>query len=691
MPAIYDSLDKEFLNGVYSAAQSIGFDTLVFTSASTENSDSYANGDNNIYQLPFLADINGIIIAATRFHDLKLKADILKRLEKSKIPCVSIEESHRSIKGVFINQEKCIYDITQHLISCHRYKDILCLTGPEGNGESEERAAGYLHAMDDNGLSAQSRVIYGDFWHEAAINLARDISTGKTPRPRAIVCTNDIMAIKLCQELPQYGIRVPDDIAVTGYDGSLYTLVSKPAITTVCGCDLSLGRMAVKQLAQQLGIPDSIECGSSYIRYCRSCGCFNEEETRNALLKETELLLVNKLYRKPLMLSNYIAKMANCETIAKFTSVLDSLRYILYDCDAVNICLCEDWQKEHVEARKQGFTENIKLIYSENQPGEITFPLKKLLPQLNRPHEPQFWVFSSLHYFDKIMGYVATCYANPEKFTMDEYYIGWCDAVANGLHIVIKKTNIAKIMQKFEEKNMTDIYTGLLSRSGFANRLKSGDKAVMLRFPEDYGKMQYFIPIVSAVLRSQISEIASVYMGSTVFCIALSEECQTEFVQRLCSSVSELGIYITESKVNTATEEITDISCIEEQLQRMYDTLTEKNPGKNGEAYFDVFAELRREMKYSPNSSWSVSSAAEKLKLSGSHFQRLYKKYFGISFNEELIIFRNERAKYLLKNTSLPIKQIAEESGYTNAVHFMRQFKEREKMSAGQYRKSEIL
>ena len=117
--------------------------------------------------------------------------------------------------------------------------------------------------------------------------------------------------------------------------------------------------------------------------------------------------------------------------------------------------------------------------------------------------------------------------------------------------------------------------------------------------------------------------------------------------------------------------------------------LTEKNVPRNSGAYSETFSDLRKEMKYSPQNNWSVASAAEKTGLSGLHFQRLYKKHFGISFTEELILFRIDRAKYLLRNTSMPVQQVAEECGYTNCAHFMRQFKERENMSAGQYRKSE--
>ena len=689
IPAVYDALDKEFLTGVHTAAKQIGFDTLVFTSVAAENADSYTSGENNIYNLPFLTEVDGIIMAANRFHDEKLKADILSQLEKSKTPCVVVEEKHDKIKGVFLDQKKSIYNLTDHLLVWHGYRNVLCLTGPEDNYEAQIRAEGFISAMEDNGIDWSGKIIYGDFWRYTAANLAKKIASGEMKCPEAVVCTNDIMAVALCQELQKHGLKVPRDVAVTGYDGSVYTLLTKPAITTVCGGDLCLGRNAVKTLAEMMGIDNEIDCGNVNIRICGSCGCNNEHGERDALLEETEKMLRRQLDRKNFMFSNYIVRMSDCETIPKFAAVLDSLRYMLSDCISVNICLCEDWRTEHPEYRKQGFSENINLIYSENQPGQFMFPLQKLLPRLNIPHEPQLWVFSSLHYSDRIIGYIATQYEKAELFVVDEHYISWCDAVANGLDIVIKKSNTEYIWQKLEEKNMTDIYTGLMSRRGFVRKLENGDTVTMISFPQRCRDMQYFVPIVSAVLRNDDNSRIAVYMGEAVFGTVLKGENYDEFAESLCRSLSELGIYITENEIGMMAEKISDNQTADEQLDKLFDILTEKNVPKSGGAYSEAFSDLRKEMKYSPQNSWSVAYAAEKTGLSGSHFQRLYKKHFGKSFTEELIIFRIDRAKYLLRNTSMPVQQVAEECGYTNCAHFMRQFRERENMSAGQYRKAE--
>lgn len=686
IPAVYDNLDREFLSGIHKAASEIGYDTLVFTGVSAENSDDYIKGENNIYELIFSADIDGVIIAANRFSGTELKNKLLKRLDNAGIPCVAIEEEYKSIKGVFPDQSGSIYDITEHLINVHGYKDILCLTGPQGNRIAENRSNGYIRAMKKHGFS-NTGIIYGDFWRNSAEKLAKEIAEGNRQAAEAIVCTSDIMAVVLCEKLTEYGIKVPDDIAVTGYDGSIYTLLTRPSVTTVCGGEKSLGMLAVKELSKKLGLDYDINFNKQHIRICGSCGCHNDGLEKEYLLRYTESIIRKQLDRKTFMYSNYIARMSDCESVPKFAAVLDSLRYMLPECGSINVCVCEDWRIEHPEYRKSGFSENMQLIYSEEQPGQLDFPVRKLLPCLNLPHEPQFWVFNSIHYSDRIIGYIATLYDRAEKFSADEHYIGWCDAVANGLDIVIKKSNTEYIWQKLEEKNMTDIYTGLHSRRGFISNINTGDFIMLFSFPKRYMNTPYFVPIVSAVLRSESDSKAAIYLGETVFGILLKKDSYDEFSERLCHSIAELGIYAAVSEIDFVAEKVYSDMETDTWISEMCSYLLEKNTPRSNEIYSEIFSTLRKEMKYSPQNNWSVPDAAIRTGLSTSHFQRLYKKYFDISFTEELISFRIERAKYLLKNTSMSVQRIAEECGYMSNAHFMRQFKNREKMSAGQYRR----
>ena len=106
MPTVYDELDCEFLSGIHKAAMDTGYDTLVFTGVSAENDKDYTEGENNIYELVFSADIDGVIVAANRFADMGLKKELFRRLDAMDIPCVAIGESNGAYSEIFSNLRK---------------------------------------------------------------------------------------------------------------------------------------------------------------------------------------------------------------------------------------------------------------------------------------------------------------------------------------------------------------------------------------------------------------------------------------------------------------------------------------------------------------------------------------------------------------------------------------------------------
>lgn len=97
--------------------------------------------------------------------------------------------------------------------------------------------------------------------------------------------------------------------------------------------------------------------------------------------------------------------------------------------------------------------------------------------------------------------------------------------------------------------------------------------------------------------------------------------------------------------------------------------------------------ELRASIRRNPADKRSIDDMAQSLSLSPSHFQYLYKQEFGVSCYEDILSARLDMAKYYLRSTTLPINRISELCGYENDVHFIRQFKKRTGMTAGDYRR----
>ncbi|NQX47672.1 helix-turn-helix transcriptional regulator [Paenibacillus tritici] len=102
--------------------------------------------------------------------------------------------------------------------------------------------------------------------------------------------------------------------------------------------------------------------------------------------------------------------------------------------------------------------------------------------------------------------------------------------------------------------------------------------------------------------------------------------------------------------------------------------------------YYDDFLNMRNEVLSSPSTWYSVEDLAERMNMSKSYFQQIYKQFFGLPVVNDIIRNRLGYASYLLKNTTHSISQIAATCGYENDVHFMRQFKRFAGQTPSEYR-----
>lgn len=104
--------------------------------------------------------------------------------------------------------------------------------------------------------------------------------------------------------------------------------------------------------------------------------------------------------------------------------------------------------------------------------------------------------------------------------------------------------------------------------------------------------------------------------------------------------------------------------------------------------YFEMLSQIRNKIYSHPYEQITIDSIAHEVRMSKSNFQHLYKKYFRITFIQDLINSRIEYAKMLLLNTNFNISDIAFQCGYNNYIHFTKQFKLKTGMTPVEYRKN---
>ncbi|SDT30610.1 LacI family DNA-binding transcriptional regulator [Microlunatus soli] len=138
-----------------------------------------------------------------------------------------------------------IAQIVRHL-AAFGHQQIAHLGGLPSVIHTEQRLTAWRESMIDSGLQP-GPVEFADFT-VAGGAAATERLLGHTPRPTAIVCANDLMAIGAMQKLRQLGLAVPDDVSVTGYDGIEIGQYVTPALTTVITDPAEVGRQAAALL-----------------------------------------------------------------------------------------------------------------------------------------------------------------------------------------------------------------------------------------------------------------------------------------------------------------------------------------------------------------------------------------------------------------------------------------------------------
>ena len=722
LPEIVDPLDYELLRGIHTEAAALGYDVIVYCSIYNSQvelqQDAYTHGLENIFTLLLHHRLDGVIFAADRFHNQELNDKIQDMLIQCGVPCLVLGEDRPPLQAIYPKQQDAMYRMTRHLIDAHGCKKIYCITGFPDNRSSAERTEGYRQAMLEAGLPFTDQdIFYGHFWREVPQQIGRQIAEGSLPKPDGIVCASDSMAAALCESLIENGISVPEQIAVTGFDGSSDAWMHKLKLTTVTGRDLQLGADAVRKL---YGIITGREISPSALKqeicFGDSCGCTPERigaKTIDAYVLEHYFRhhIRHTVWHKQFYASDLINKMRNQKGLYKWIEAADQVGHVLPDWEWLDICLCEDWcfDLEHPEHfRTEGYPNRMLHALSKrrgiNAVERYLFPTADILPALQMPHEPKLLLLTSLHNHGQIFGFLATAYDAPEKICADDFYLSWCEAAANGLDNLQHIMHREYIRTQMELLNVRDPDTGLFNRRGLAERLpeilaaartRSHIPSLLLVTWQKNAELLPFDPllVLSNALR-QVSEgrTMTIRLDDSVLAILYTENVISEdaLIKKIDAALlSLLG------KLNNTIRLITRSVCIAEGSMREIETVLMKAAAalkeQSESAGIDLNAEIRRlrqNIQENPQEDWNITDIAARLCISKSHLHRLYKQLFDVNLMDDVIEQRLAKAKQLLEFTDMRIQEIAFQCGYRNESHFMRQFKLKVGMTALQFRQS---
>lgn len=245
---IVHELNSNFITSVLAGIEKVtteaGYDIII--AHSSESSEKEAANALNLFH----KRVDGLI-ASLAFDTRTLEH--FNHFEEKGIPVIffdRVEEKGDSTK-VIIDNYKCGYQATQHLIE-QGCKRIVLVTANLKRNVYAQRYKGYSDALYDNNIELNKDwVLIKDLSEQCGVEAAKEIMQMK-PLPDGAFITNDFSAAVCMQTLKDYGIKIPEDIAIVGFNNDAISKIVEPQLTTIHYPGMDMGEIAARNLISHL-------------------------------------------------------------------------------------------------------------------------------------------------------------------------------------------------------------------------------------------------------------------------------------------------------------------------------------------------------------------------------------------------------------------------------------------------------
>ncbi|BCJ47948.1 LacI family DNA-binding transcriptional regulator [Actinoplanes ianthinogenes] len=193
-------------------------------------------------------NVDGVVIIDNGSRDPAVLA-----LADATVPCVALDLRYTGPTCTYITSDNAGGGrlAAQHLIA-RGHRRIATITGPLPAYPAVERLDGFRTALAEAGLAlADDDIVSGDWYLDSGRAAMRQLLT-RDPRPTAVFAAGDEMAVGALRAAHEAGLRVPDDIAIIGFDDIEVAALIPPGLTTVAQDKTGIGTAAAEALLAML-------------------------------------------------------------------------------------------------------------------------------------------------------------------------------------------------------------------------------------------------------------------------------------------------------------------------------------------------------------------------------------------------------------------------------------------------------
>ena len=223
IPNILNPIYTEIAKGVEEVAHNKGYTTLLC------NSEDLLEKESAYIAMLLHRKVDGLIFVAGHLEDSQLL-----KIQEAHLPAVMIGEMEEewTFSSVYTDYREGAVKATTHLIE-NGYSEIAHITGNLKFIESREKLSGYEQALKSAGIPLIAQwIVDGEETIEGGYVAAKRLIKHAKP-PKALFVANDWMAFGAMDAIKTEGLRIPEDIAIVGFDNNRMSALMEPKLTTV--------------------------------------------------------------------------------------------------------------------------------------------------------------------------------------------------------------------------------------------------------------------------------------------------------------------------------------------------------------------------------------------------------------------------------------------------------------------------
>jgi len=288
--SVVSPIDWEVWSGANSAAQELDLNLICFAGGELNSPVGFDAQANVLYDMINTKSLDGLVVwggGVGQFVGPEKLEAFCNRYHP--LPTVNASSLLEGVPSILVDNYHGMREVMIHLIEAHGYRRIAFVRGPEGHREAEERYRAYTDVLAEYHIPLNPDLVapgrFDRIWGTKAVDLFLE-QRELLPHAdiEAIVAADDETAMGVLEALQARGIRVPEDIAVVGFDNTEEGRYTSPPLTTVPSLAHEQARRAIETVHALINgeeAPDQVSVPTHLI-VRQSCGCVDPAVTQAA-------------------------------------------------------------------------------------------------------------------------------------------------------------------------------------------------------------------------------------------------------------------------------------------------------------------------------------------------------------------------------------------------------------------------